>query len=166
MGLHPSLAQRPIFDQNFAYKNDIINLITFPTRPARPLILRPSSLSMDFELQPSVSLRPRSFNVLIAPNDMFAKALTATGTCSGSRFYNEHILLEPSRKASSCLLGNLSRELLICLEGPIHPSESLRSLNLIPHLALLISSISQHQLSVSWPCPKPHSTCILGEGYL
>ena len=30
---------------------------------------------MDFELLPSVSLRPRSFNALVAPNEMFAKAL-------------------------------------------------------------------------------------------
>lgn len=30
---------------------------------------------MDFNLHPSVSLRPRSFNALVAPNEMFAKAL-------------------------------------------------------------------------------------------
>lgn len=30
---------------------------------------------MDFDLLPSVSLRPRSFNALVAPNEMFAKAL-------------------------------------------------------------------------------------------
>ena len=30
---------------------------------------------MDFDLLPTVSLRPRSFNALVAPNDMFAKAL-------------------------------------------------------------------------------------------
>ena len=30
---------------------------------------------MDFDLLPSVSLHPRSFNALVAPNDMFAKAL-------------------------------------------------------------------------------------------
>ena len=30
---------------------------------------------MDFDLLPSVSLGPRSFNALVAPNEMFAKAL-------------------------------------------------------------------------------------------
>ena len=30
---------------------------------------------MDFDLLPSVSLRPKSFNSLVAPNEMFAKAL-------------------------------------------------------------------------------------------
>ncbi|VVB62845.1 Uncharacterised protein [uncultured archaeon] len=30
---------------------------------------------MDFDLLPSVSLRPRSFNALVASNEMFAKAL-------------------------------------------------------------------------------------------
>ena len=30
---------------------------------------------MDLDLLPSVSLRPRSFNALVAPNEMFAKAL-------------------------------------------------------------------------------------------
>ena len=30
---------------------------------------------MDFELLPSVSLRPRSFSALVAPNEMFASAL-------------------------------------------------------------------------------------------
>jgi DNA polymerase I len=30
---------------------------------------------MDFDLHPFVSLRPRSFNALVAPNEMFAKAL-------------------------------------------------------------------------------------------
>lgn len=30
---------------------------------------------MDFDLLPSVSLRPRSFNALVAPNEMFAKVL-------------------------------------------------------------------------------------------
>ena len=30
---------------------------------------------MDFDLLPSVSLRPRFFNALVAPNEMFAKAL-------------------------------------------------------------------------------------------
>jgi DNA polymerase I len=30
---------------------------------------------MDFDLLPSVSIRPRSFNALVAPNEMFAKAL-------------------------------------------------------------------------------------------
>jgi hypothetical protein len=30
---------------------------------------------MDFDLLPSVSLRPRSFNALVAPNEMFGKAL-------------------------------------------------------------------------------------------
>lgn len=30
---------------------------------------------MDFDLLPYVSLRPRSFNSLIAPNELFAKAL-------------------------------------------------------------------------------------------
>ena len=30
---------------------------------------------MDFDLLPSVSLRPRSFNALVSPNEMFAKAL-------------------------------------------------------------------------------------------
>ncbi|VVB64576.1 Uncharacterised protein [uncultured archaeon] len=30
---------------------------------------------MDFELYPSVSLRSRSFNALVAPNEMFTKAL-------------------------------------------------------------------------------------------
>ena len=30
---------------------------------------------MNFDLLPSVSIRPRSFNALVAPNEMFAKAL-------------------------------------------------------------------------------------------
>jgi hypothetical protein len=30
---------------------------------------------MEFDLLPTVSLRPRSFNALVAPNEMFAKAL-------------------------------------------------------------------------------------------
>ena len=30
---------------------------------------------MDFDFLPSISLRPRSFNALVAPNEMFAKAL-------------------------------------------------------------------------------------------
>ncbi|MGD0950912.1 MAG: hypothetical protein ABR985_00680 [Methanotrichaceae archaeon] len=30
---------------------------------------------MDFDLLPTVSLRPRSFNALVAQNEMFAKAL-------------------------------------------------------------------------------------------
>ncbi|MGD0952747.1 MAG: hypothetical protein ABR985_10210 [Methanotrichaceae archaeon] len=30
---------------------------------------------MDFDLHPSFSIRSRSFNALIAPNEMFAKAL-------------------------------------------------------------------------------------------
>ena len=38
-------------------------------------ILEPPAYSMDFELLPSVSLRPRSFNALVASNEMFAKAL-------------------------------------------------------------------------------------------